>query len=174
MSRKSKLLLGCLIAAAMLLLIMPAARADSASDAAVSNSVERWSDAISSQLLDYYENSDTATTKPIRPAIVGLCPPAEQLLNRTGGAAPFPFQCGQLRARVQQALVLEMNAAVLSGDIERAKSIRAELDLPRGVSAAEGALLLQSVNPNQRAGDAKILVREAITWQTSRVRQLLA
>ncbi len=167
---------------AMLSIGATAARAaDRVADGAAvgaADAVEKWSGDLSSQLLDYYQNSDDATmrpTQPIRPAaLAGLCAPAEQLIAVQGGAAPFPFQCGQLRARVQQALVLEMNAAVLAGDVERAKSIRAELDLPRGVSAAEGSLLLQSVNADQRAGDAKILVREAITWQTSRVRQLLA
>ena len=51
-----------------------------------------------------------------------------------------------------------------------------DLNLPRGVSASEGALLLQNLpaGEEQRKQTTRILVREAITWQTSRVRQLLA
>ena len=83
---------------------------------------------------------------------------------------------GRLRAHVQQACVLELAAAVRDGRVADAQAWRAVLDLPAGVSADEGGVLLTNLPDGvaQRADAARVLVREAITWQTARVRQLLA
>jgi hypothetical protein len=68
-----------------------------------------------------------------------------------------------------------MADAVRAGDVERARAWRARLAKPRGVSSTQGALILQTLpaGPAQRADAARELVREAVTWQTTRARQLL-
>jgi high-affinity iron transporter len=77
-----------------------------------------------------------------------------------------------MKGRMQQALAYEMSLAVRAGRVEDAKAFRAELGLPRGVSSSEGALLLQAVKEGNRDQTSQLLVREAITWQTTRVRVL--
>ena len=91
-------------------------------------------------------------------------------------AADRSLALGRLRAHAQQACVLEMAAAVKGGRVPDAQAWRAVLDLPAGVSADEGGVLLTNLPEGlpQRADAARVLVREAITWQTARVRQLLA
>jgi high-affinity iron transporter len=139
--------------------------------------LEQWIEASNAQLLDYYQNSRQFphNTSPVSPdgAIAAWSEPARMIAGERSGVDSFPFAAGALRGRMQQAIVVEMTAAIRDGNIERAKSLRAELLLPRGVSASEGTLLLQSLG-KKRSGDAvRILTREAITWQTTRVRQLL-
>ena len=88
----------------------------------------------------------------------------------------LPLLIGQMRGRVQQALTMNLAAAVDAGDVPAAQAWRVEIVLPRGVSASEGALLLANLpaGASQRKDAARSLVREAITWHTARVRQLLA
>jgi high-affinity iron transporter len=82
---------------------------------------------------------------------------------------------GVLRARAQQALIFEMADAVRASDVPRAQAWRARLVKPRGASSAQGALTLQvlTANTDQRETAVRELTREAITWQTTRARQLL-
>ena len=76
---------------------------------------------------------------------------------------------------LQQAITLKVADAVKAGDLTAAKAWRCELSLPRGVSAVEGALLLEQLGsqPDKRGDAARLLTREAITWQTTLVRHLL-
>ena len=144
----------------------------------VGTPLDQWSTALDAQVLDYYEDSGSITA-PLPPGAditASWSPAAKAVLASEAPSENYPFAVGRLRARVQQAIAIEMAAAIRAGDIERAKSLRAELTLPRGVSATEGGLLLQSLSNggNVTRDDAvKVLTREAITWQTSRVRQLL-
>jgi high-affinity iron transporter len=71
--------------------------------------------------------------------------------------------------------VLELADAVRAGDIPRAQLWRARLMKPRGASSAPGALVLQTLRggSGRQTDAARELVREAITWQTTRARQLL-
>ncbi len=104
-----------------------------------------------------------------------LEPAARQLLLAPADANPS-LAFGRFRAGVQQATVLQMASAVRDGRVADAQSWRAILDLPHGVSADEGGKLLVNLPDGapQRDDAARVLVREAITWQTARVRQLLA
>lgn len=139
--------------------------------------LEVWTEASSAQLLDYYQNPRefSQDVSPVSPdaSLAAWSEPARKIAGIAPAIDSFPFAAGALRGRVQQAIVVEMAAAIRDGDIERAKSLRAELLLPRGVSASEGTLLLQSLGADKRNDAVRILTREAITWQTTRVRQLL-
>ena len=100
---------------------------------------------------------------------------ADSIRKAAASDADVPTRAGTLRGLLQQAITLKLGRAAAAGDIDEAKRWRAELMLPRGVSATEGALLLETlaVQPGTRPEAAKNLVREAITWQTTRVRQLV-
>ncbi len=135
--------------------------------------LDQWNAHLNSQLLDYYEGTQSVAPIPPTAATADWSATAKALLGEPSPVASFPFEAGQIRARVQQGIILELAAAIRAGDIERAKALRAELNLPRGVSAAEGTLILQSLGTDKRDDAIRLLVREAITWQTSRVRQLL-
>jgi len=163
-----KKLLVCLFVVGSFFLNGPIARA------VTPTAIDQWSASLDSQLLDYYEDPQSATT-PLAPTSVTATwsASARTLLEDASPVALFPFAAGRMRARMQQAIILEMAAAIRAGDIERAKSLRAELSLPRGVSATEGSLILQSLGADKRDDAVRLLVRESITWQTSRVRQLL-
>jgi high-affinity iron transporter len=143
------------------------------------HALDEWADAIDRAVIDTYGGAE-AVPLPPPPAVIGewRSAAAKALLEPAsrGADEPFVVGAGRLRARAQQALVLEMTAAVRAGDVPRAQFWRARLIKPRGSSSAEGALLLRSL-PNgdaQRADAARALAREAIAWQTSRARQLMA
>ncbi len=136
---------------------------------------QQWRDAVDVQLLDYYEDPQAhVADKPLSAdaAAVKWSDEARAIIHIKATAAPLPQAVGRLRARLQQAITLEMARAIRENRIDAAKALRAELDLPRGVSASEGALLLQTLGPDKASDTARILVREAITWQSTRVRQL--
>lgn len=138
---------------------------------------QQWQEAVDARLLDYYEDGAAAQHWELPPTnafTAGWGEAARSIPAAQGPDAPFPFAAGRGRARVQQAIVVEMGRAIHDGRVEDAKSLRAELELPRGVSSNEGALILQSLasTPAKRDEAARLLVREAVTWQTTRVRQL--
>ncbi|MDB5296092.1 MAG: iron permease [Phycisphaerales bacterium] len=183
-----------LFAGVLSLTAPPARAADAAAPApGVVTALADWAAAVDDRLVDYY--SDPTATGPLPPpdaATAGWGDPAKALVRAAVASAPgtgdvgtgsspsthaFPFAAGRLRARVQQAVVLEMAAAVRAGRVVDAQALRCGLTLPRGVSAAEGALVLQTLggqtDPAKRADAARVLAREAITWQTTRVRVLL-
>ena len=143
--------------------------------AALADRVERAQDA----LIESYDDPTVCFDRSLLTLPVEV---ADQLdpVARRWVTAPVDTNAslafGRLRARVQQATVLEMAAAVRDGRVADAQAWRAILDLPAGVSADEGGKLLVNLPDSapQRADAARVLVREAITWQTSRVRQLLA
>ena len=166
-------------------------------------SSEDWRYALDAQLIDYYQSPEEfAGIAPVSPAPISASlsqaardvvdaaiaqTKPRQMSDGDGDAASastspqslahqsFPFAAGWLRARMQQAAVLELAAAIESRDVARAKALRASLDLPRGVSAKEGALILQAIEAGAKTPDApRILAREAITWQSTRVRQLFS
>lgn len=152
----------------------------------VASALDRWSSAVDDRLVDYYEDAATGAMQlPMPESAWAAWSDGSRTLVKAAGALaapagsasaePFPFVAGRLRARAQQAVVIELAAAVRAGKIDEAKALRAALSLPRGVSSAEGALLLQALGstPGKRDEAARLLAREAITWQTTRVRQLL-
>ena len=161
---------------AILVLIGAAGTARAATPAAaLSDQLERAQDA----LIDSYDDPTAPFDRSLL-AVPGdvsavLVPAARQLLA-TGGNGNPSEAFGAFRAHVQQASVLQMAAAVRDGRVGDAQAWRAILDLPAGVSANEGGVLLATLPTGapQRADAARVLVREAITWQTARVRQLLA
>jgi high-affinity iron transporter len=140
--------------------------------------VGTWIENLNDALVNWYENPAAAPAPTVPANLASLFGNEERpLLTAPPTAnAPYPLQVGQLRARLQQAIVLEMAQATREGRVSDAQSWRAELMLPRGVSASEGALILANLPAGQpqRADAARVLVREAITWETARVRQLLA
>ncbi len=143
--------------------------------AAAQATLEDWDHQTSEALLDYYTGSPAPALfqAPISLGQTwGKDAQAILALPATPGA-PYPYAVGQYRARIQQALIVEMAHAIKTGNVDRAKALRVELALPRGVSANEGALVLQTLKPGNFDQASKLLTREAVTWQTTRVRQLL-
>lgn len=143
--------------------------------------VEAWLEQLNDNLVDFYQ--DPAITPPLVRdrataeawLTVGGPVARKALSDKLTESLPYPARVGILRARLQQAMTVELNASVLAGNIEGAKAWRARLNLPRGVSADEGSLLLAALEQGKGSPRdvARVLTREAITWQTSRVRQLL-
>ncbi len=154
-----------------------AATATASAPAALAERVEQAQDA----LIESYDDATVPFDRGLLtvPAAVldPMGPVARRLVAEPVAADVDPSRAfGQLRAHAQQAAVLEMAAAVRDGRVADAQAWRAVLDLPAGVSANEGGVLLTNLPDGvpQRADAARVLVREAITWQTARVRQLLA
>lgn len=140
-----------------------------------------WTDAVERAVVDSYGGG---TEKPVLPAIptevdVWQSDTARSLMRSTTAprseSGPLNRVAATWLARFQQALVLEMADAVRAGDVTRAQVWRARLAKPRGTSSTQGALILQNLpaGQNQRSDAARELVREAITWQTTRARQRL-
>ncbi len=139
--------------------------------------IDEWDQKTSEALVDYYINPDAFQSAAPTPATqlgeTWSKPAQEILATPIAPGTPYPYAVGQTRARIQQALIVEMAHAIKTGQIDRAKALRVELTLPRGVSATEGALLLQTLKSENFDQASKTLTREAVTWQTTRVRQLL-
>lgn len=138
-----------------------------------------WIAATDDALVDsYLSPADTGPEIPLTTLTAAWTETARKIAS-SGTPIPTSYaaETGRLRARLQQALVVEMAAAVARGDLAQAKALRVDLPLPRGVSSVDGALLLQtlgsSADPAKRADAAKALAREAVTWQTTRARTLL-
>jgi high-affinity iron transporter len=142
-----------------------------------------WVAAVDEALVEAYGEGTTPPVLPACPeeiavwhsdAAKALMQAAVESRVGTNGKA-VNRAVATFRARAQQALVLEMTDAVRAGDVARAQVWRARLAKPRGTSSTQGALLLQTLpaGKNQRADAARELAREAITWQTTRARQLL-
>lgn len=139
-----------------------------------------YADGLNDALINYYIDPQ----QPIDAAKLAM--PAELrhsfdagVVRRIDSASKLsdtPTTVATIRGLLQQACTLNMAAAVRRGDLAEAQRWRCELMLPRGVSAADGALLLQTLGSqaDKREDAARILTREAITWQTTRVRQLFA
>jgi high-affinity iron transporter len=139
-------------------------------------SLGQWHDAVNDQLFDYY--SDPVAGKndsliPLNGVIANWTPAAQTLVKPPASPEPLPYTAGWVRGRLEQGAVVELGHAVETNDIAEAQSIRADLTLPRGVSSAEGAVLLQSLGNTKPDDATRLIVREAITWQTTRVRALL-
>jgi len=163
----------------IILLITTTAHAASPDLARDGNAWDAWLDAVDEAVVDTYGHPDAVAGMPWLPDAISsrMTAEARDVLQ---SAVPVeqnnPFTAvGILRARAQQALVLEMSAAIRKGDVERAQAWRARLTKPRGASSTDGALVLQTLpkGPAQRIDAARTLAREAIAWQTTRARQLI-
>lgn len=144
-------------------------------------SFETFSDRLDEALIDYYMAPDApvdiAAIAPPAAVLAELDPALGQAIaERLATDKDLASAVGFTRATLQQAFTLNMANAVLRGDLDAARAWRVQILLPRGVSAVDGALLLQTLGarPGNRKDAARILTREAITWQTTRVRQLLS
>ena len=130
-------------------------------------------------VIDTYDDPSAAFDRSLlavpADAANSLSPTARRLLGEPADGDPSRA-FGRFRGRLQQASAVELADAVRDGRVGDAQAWRAILDLPAGVSANEGGVLLTNLPDGgpQRADAARVLVREAITWQTARVRQLLA
>lgn len=101
---------------------------------------------------------------------------AVSIRTAAASTADVPTRVGTIRGLLQQGITLNLAKAAAAGDVAEAKRWRVELVLPRGVSATAGALLLETFaeKADKRADARKLLTREAVTWQTTRVRQLVS
>ncbi|MDB5327844.1 MAG: High-affinity iron transporter, partial [Phycisphaerales bacterium] len=138
-----------------------------------------YAESLDSAVVDFYADPDA---KPVSIAVPDEllsafdAPIRAALESQTAATTDLPTRVGAIRGTLQQAITLKMAAAVSAGDLDEAKRWRCELFLPRGVTSAEGALLLETLGgkADKRADAVKLLTREAVTWQTTRVRQLLS
>jgi high-affinity iron transporter len=174
----------CLLLLAVCWALPARARAQSAD--ATASALGAAVDAADSSLIDFYEDptAHAADALAVPPAcLAALDPDARAVLESSQQNLPtvpsetaYPLRVGRLRARAQQAMILEMAAAVRAGRVADAQAWRAQINLPAGVSANEGAMLLLHLPDGQPQRDQAgvTLTREAITWQTARVRELLA
>ena len=164
-----------------------AVRADAPVSAlATPAALSAWSDTADDTVIQYFEDSTTDTRSALQPPaglMAALSPDERSLLtasppetSTTTSDTAFPLAVGRLRGRIQQALILGLNDAVKAGNVELARAWRAEIKQPAGVSGIDGEKLLQNLPTGQPQLDeaARTLVREAITWQTARVRELFA
>lgn len=78
-----------------------------------------------------------------------------------------------LQGRVQHVAAMEMLSALDRGDLEKAKEWRAIIKLPKYANAVEGAMALQQLggNTSQCREVARLLAREYLQWQITRVRE---
>ena len=141
------------------------------------DALHTYNEQLDTTLIDYYVDPDTAT-QPQPPAelLSALNPQFAKSIEETSTAKDIlPARTGRIHGLMQQAITLKVADAVKAGDLATAKAWRCELSLPRGVSAVEGALLLEQLggDPAKRNDAARLLTREAITWQTTLVRHLL-
>ena len=139
-----------------------------------------YEEQLDAALVDFYADPDARPVSIALPdeLLSSFDAPQRASLEAQAGAitTDLPVRVGTIRGTLQQAITLKVAAAVAAGDLAEAKRWRCELLLPRGVSSAEGALLLETLGGKaDKRGDAvKLLTREAVTWQTTRVRQLLS
>jgi high-affinity iron transporter len=80
---------------------------------------------------------------------------------------------GRTRAAANHDAMLQTLAALDAGRIEEAQQWRSRIDLPRYANAVEGAVALARVGKNRdQTGElGRLLAREYIQWQTTRIRQ---
>ena len=143
------------------------------------DTLRTYHDHLDDVLVDHYVDPDAPVESIALPTDLksALTPSIASKIEQTiDSKDDLSTQIGTIRAELQQAITVKVADAVRQGDLEKAKLWRCELLLPRGVSAAEGSLLLDTLgdDPAKRDNAAQILTREAITWQTTRVRQLLS
>lgn len=143
------------------------------------DALRAYHDRLDEAVVDHYADPDAPLASLQLPeALRSAFDPAftTALQRQIDAPDDASTRIGAIRGELQQAVTVQMADAVRRGDLEAAKAWRCELSLPRGVSAAEGSLLLATLgaDPAKRDQAAQILTREAITWQTTRVRQLLA
>lgn len=145
-----------------------------------------WADALDRAIVAHHlsPQGDHRAALEVPAALrAALGPQALALLTLPAGEAAtalgFPGQVGLRRGLLQQAVTLQMTESVQRGDLQAARIWRAQLVLPRGASAVEGALLLQTLPPPAHTDAdhflslSRTLAREAISWQSARVRSLL-
>lgn len=101
--------------------------------------------------------------------------PDAQAIWAGGNVVPLPDRLGRWQGNVQHAMALEMLAAERAGDVPAAQQWRAEIALPRHASAVEGAVALQRLGGKRGSerGVSRLLAREYISWQTTRIREKL-
>lgn len=80
---------------------------------------------------------------------------------------------GRTRAAANHDAMLQTLAALDAGLIEEAQQWRSRIDLPKYANAVEGAVALVRVGKNRgQAGElGRLLAREYIQWQATRIRQ---
>jgi high-affinity iron transporter len=137
----------------------------------------RWRQQLDDAVVAHYVDPSSVSAAALAPPAGLLSELAEDGRTLLGAAMPdarsLPWRVGALRGRLEQAVTLTMADAVSAGRLEDARAWRAQLSLPRGVSATEGAIMLQALGDRRPDEAARLLVREAITWQTTRARALL-
>ncbi|MEM9399421.1 MAG: FTR1 family protein [Verrucomicrobiota bacterium] len=80
---------------------------------------------------------------------------------------------GRMKGRLQHILALEMMQSLRAGDVSKTKEWRALIDLPKYASAIDGALALHRLGKSTGGNEqiTKLLVKEYIQWQSTRVRE---
>jgi high-affinity iron transporter len=138
---------------------------------------------LNDAVLDVYagtpltaENSPETTMAAFAPGL--RSPAARRLLAAWSARAkgrPVAEQIGSARGLLQQIAALEMLQRQASGRASEAQDWRAVIALPRYANAVDGAMLLQQGDASQlrQASVSEVIVREYLTWQVMRVRQLL-
>jgi len=133
-------------------------------------------------LLDVYAGTEIAPERApekelqdLRPGLQS--PAARRIVDgalKTLAGAKMPRQIGMTRGLLQHIAALEMLQRQRAGRVIEARDWRSVIALPKYANAVDGALLLQQ--PPEKVGQPEIgqvLVREDLTWQVMRVRQLL-
>jgi len=159
----------------VLLLTAGLARAD------FDTSLTQFNHRLDEVLLDYYMDPSVAVDASrltVPDDVLEQLDPtlAKAIAQKLASPEDLPSAVGFVRATLQQAFTLKMAQAVRAGNLQEARAWRVQIVLPRGVSAVEGTKLLETLGSraDKREEAAQLLTREAITWQTTRVRQLLA
>ncbi len=89
--------------------------------------------------------------------------------------ASLPRQIGAARATLQHIAALEMIRCQQSGSIVDARAWRSVIALPKYANAVDGEMLLLQSDPERvrEAATSQVLVREYLSWQVMRTRQVL-
>lgn len=137
---------------------------------------------LNETLLDVYAGTgitaDSSPLKALRELPPQLQNPAAAKLieadaQRLEGAS-VARQIGMARGILQHVAALEMLQRQRGGKVVDARDWRSVIALPKYANAVDGALLLQQPPDKAKTPEiAQVLVREYLTWQVMRTRQLL-
>lgn len=138
---------------------------------------------IDTALLDIYGDSLTdQTTSDLRRTETALKSDLAAPGAREGFESNIPYDSkvplaaflGSLRASMQHAAALETLDHLRSGDAAQAEAWRVMISLPQFANADDGGLLLQQAAAGSLQPQiSEALAKEYVTWQVTRVRQLL-
>ncbi len=138
---------------------------------------------LNDALLDIYGDAASVPTDTPEKLLAELRPrlrseAAQRLVDETiraGATESLPRQIGNARGILLHVAALEMIERQTAGKIAEAQAWRAMIALPKYANAVDGALLLQQSDPAQvrLPATSQVLVREYLSWQVMRTRQLL-